>query len=230
MRDIWYFLNFWELIWIYKIKKCFVYPLGRGFLKFQMHHAKFNTSYIYIRLSHLSPEDKNFFFFPNYLLHCINNNLYSASIFFFFFLVNSGEALRCYECMSTSSTTADECSGEMITKSSSVHTVECSISTMKAWHMRVQKNSVFQNIEDIFDVDGSQTSNNQIHVNMKCAKLQFKGKTCKYFFFLNIRSKSLKQYINKINLLFHQSTEHQSQWEPVKLLRQQIWKIPATVW
>ncbi|KAF7990314.1 hypothetical protein HCN44_000119 [Aphidius gifuensis] len=97
------------------------------------------------------------------------------SIILIFLSVNieSGEALKCYECMSTSSTTADECSGEMITKSSSVHTVECSISTMKAWHMRVQKNPSFQNIENIFDVDGSQI-NNQIHVNMKCAKLTFR--------------------------------------------------------
>lgn len=74
-------------------------------------------------------------------------------------------------------TGTDECNGDMVVKSDGKNVIECDLSSMRAFHSKLQENSVLNQISNVFAVDSpSQTYRPQTKTPMACVKLGLKGK------------------------------------------------------
>ncbi|XP_008552219.1 uncharacterized protein LOC103574531 [Microplitis demolitor] len=88
--------------------------------------------------------------------------------------VYSGEALKCYECIAVGSGT-DECEGDIVVKSDDKNVVvDCDLSTMKAFHSKIQDNPTMNQISSLFAVDTPQQHRSQTKMPMSCLKLRLK--------------------------------------------------------
>ncbi|KAK0179090.1 hypothetical protein PV327_007913 [Microctonus hyperodae] len=88
--------------------------------------------------------------------------------------INIGEALQCYECIAVGTGT-DECNGDIVVKSDGKNVIECDLSSMRAFHSKLQENSVLSQISNVFAVDSpSQTYRPQTKTPMACVKLGLK--------------------------------------------------------